>query len=253
MNHPTDVTSFPLVSEFDVFEWSQKWAQKQTDLFLQAWMETDSTNNQAKQNLLPDNFQVGLYLTRHQSHGRGRYQRVWRDGGLGQYLLSSWVFRMFASPQHLTGPIFGLALYRALKKQFPKVQLGLKAPNDILISNKKVAGILIETLSFSNQYFLIVGIGLNVFAAPHELDEAASLASSQILDAQSWLEFLDRLYFELTQAVQLCARPQLERSEQNELRLALNCCIKDNADEILEVTPEGNLLTKDACLPWTNL
>ena len=43
----------------------------------------------------------------------------------------------------------------------------IKPPNDILISKKKVCGILQETLFKNNFKFLIVGIGININSSPN--------------------------------------------------------------------------------------
>ena len=41
-----------------------------------------------------------------------------------------------------------------------------KKPNDLLVNNKKISGILQETISFSGNKFLIVGIGVNLVNNP---------------------------------------------------------------------------------------
>ena len=42
----------------------------------------------------------------------------------------------------------------------------VKKPNDLLINNMKISGILQETLSKSGKTFLIVGIGVNLIKSP---------------------------------------------------------------------------------------
>ena len=42
----------------------------------------------------------------------------------------------------------------------------IKKPNDLLINNKKISGILQETLTKSGKTFIIVGIGINLIKSP---------------------------------------------------------------------------------------
>ena len=42
----------------------------------------------------------------------------------------------------------------------------IKKPNDLLINNKKVCGILQETVFFKNKKFAIIGIGVNLHGSP---------------------------------------------------------------------------------------
>ena len=45
--------------------------------------------------------------------------------------------------------------------------ISVKLPNDILINNKKVCGILQETVFKNNIKYLIVGIGINLINSPN--------------------------------------------------------------------------------------
>jgi len=98
-----------------------------------------------------------------QTAGRGRLRRPWvSPKGLGLYV--SVILRPDVPPRR--GPettlIAALALARSLRTQWG-VDACLKWPNDVLISGKKVAGILTEMQTDPDRIqFLVVGVGVNV-------------------------------------------------------------------------------------------
>lgn len=104
-----------------------------------------------------------------QLNGRGRHGNSW-NGPLGNLYLS-----VVLSPeidQKHSGQIAfvaGLAVAETIRSlTHPNIDIGLKWPNDVLIGDQKLAGILIEKF----EHFYILGIGLNILAPP---DYAAGL------------------------------------------------------------------------------
>ena len=103
-----------------------------------------------------------LCLTEHQQAGRGRRGRQWQSPFAGQIILSfTWQV-----PQ--SRGLNGLSCVIALGVMHAFLELGLygfqvKWPNDILINERKLAGILVEIVNNKNgQFNLVVGIGMNV-------------------------------------------------------------------------------------------
>ena len=116
----------------------------------------------------------------HQSAGRGRHGRVWNDApGLG--LLLSVVLRPAFAPERL-GLIplaAGLALADALTSWVAPAEPSLKWPNDVLLGNRKVAGVLAEGHLNGQTSVVVLGMGINVNQTdfPAALsDRATSLA-----------------------------------------------------------------------------
>lgn len=102
-----------------------------------------------------------------QTRGRGRMERTWRsDRGKGLYL--SVVLRP-PWPAHESGwlsIVAALAVVRALDRLGVR-SARIKAPNDIYVGSRKIAGVLIEPrLGGDRIDFAVVGIGLNVAHAP---------------------------------------------------------------------------------------
>jgi BirA family biotin operon repressor/biotin-[acetyl-CoA-carboxylase] ligase len=98
-----------------------------------------------------------------QTAGRGRAGRVW-TGGFGNFMGSTTVALRSteAAPQTLA-LVAGVAVHRALIAVAPGLTgLALKWPNDLLVDQGKLGGILLERQSAA----VVVGIGVNLAEAP---------------------------------------------------------------------------------------
>lgn len=105
-----------------------------------------------------------------QSAGRGRSGRSWaqfKGNFAGSFLLP--VPKALVSVPGGLALIAGLAIRDALiaHGQHPDA-VQLKWPNDVLIDDRKVAGVLAEWLGPADRPVAIVGIGVNLAAAPGE-------------------------------------------------------------------------------------
>lgn len=101
-----------------------------------------------------------VIVAERQTAGRGRFERLW-FGWPGKSLMMSVVLNDPAwSP---LGPNLGQIAAVALARMLGQygVGAGLKWPNDVMVSDRKIAGILVER---SGDVF-ILGIGLNVNVA----------------------------------------------------------------------------------------
>jgi len=110
-----------------------------------------------------------------QSAGKGRQGRVWSDG-LGNFMGSSAVhLRASDPPPHTLSLVAAVAVHAALEGAAPGLfGLTLKWPNDVLLADAKLAGILLER--FGNA--VVVGVGVNLAQAPQvEGRPVASLAA----------------------------------------------------------------------------
>ncbi len=99
----------------------------------------------------------------HQTVGRGRLDRRW-DAPAGANLLVSVAFvEVPATPVSLTQRI-GLAAVDAARRARPDATVMLKWPNDVLLDDRKLAGVLAQREPSTGA--VVVGIGLNVGWAP---------------------------------------------------------------------------------------
>jgi len=124
--------------------------------------EIESTNDFARSLITEHKIFKGIVIADQQTKGRGRYGNKWN------------------SPK---GNLYFTIFFPILKTNLKKIQflvqlqirnilvnyniknVSLKWPNDLYINNKKVCGILQESIVF-NKFFLIIGIGINVKSSP---------------------------------------------------------------------------------------
>jgi len=119
-----------------------------------------------------ENLQHGdVYVTEFQSAGRGRLDRTFEAIKSSALLFSLYLEPKKSKSEWSAIPLLaGLSLVNALKNLDKKVVTNLKWPNDLLIGDKKVAGILVE----AKKSGVIVGIGLNIEMAKSELPVPAA-------------------------------------------------------------------------------
>ena len=120
-----------------------------------------------------------VIIAEHQTAGRGRYGRRW-NAPSGKCLLVSVVFRhrLLRDQVALPNLVGAIAIARAIRTTH-ELDARIKAPNDVRINKKKVAGVLTE-LAYDDQRqpFFVLGFGVNVNSIladfPSELRETAT-------------------------------------------------------------------------------
>lgn len=205
----------------------------------------------------PESFNENLiiYLADHQTAGLGRGNNTWESSDTGSQLLSTWSFMIDEPPQPTISPMLGLAVYRAAVSTWPFLNFNLKAPNDLYINDKKVAGILLETISQGDDYRLLFGFGFNIISAPEEVENASALGRELSADtpllAQDWISFLERLLFEISYSMQLAFEP-MNTTTTRALLVALNKhpLLKE---KYISLDESGNLETAKRKISWTEL
>ncbi len=115
-----------------------------------------------------------VVLTDDQTAGRGRLGRVWVVPACSGLTVSVLLRLSAAFPLHTLTPAAALAVGDVVGAVVG-LRCTLKWPNDVLVDGAKVAGILIEVDALSDGWTAVVGVGLNVNAAP-PLATAACLA-----------------------------------------------------------------------------
>lgn len=236
-----------------IAETTRTWAE-QRQFPVNFSLETGSTNDDAKRQAFLEPTERMLYLAAHQRSGRGRGANTWLDTGSGECLLSTWSYAVPSSPQAITAPRIGLALYHAARSVWPSLEWSLKAPNDLFLNGLKVGGLLVETVSSGEHFRLLIGLGLNVLNHPRRFDTADHL-SDALNGAPSegdWFQFLDGLQEEFQTAVTDALKSTLGESVRRELAQALNANTKRTLN-VIDVSPDGDLLHASGRVRWTDL
>ena len=139
-----------------------------------------STNTlalQLAQNSL--NAEGTVVITDHQTAGRGQQGKGW-ESAPGMNLTFSLILKpsfLSVNDQYYLTITTSLALHDYLGGQIGRGQtLYIKWPNDILVHEKKICGILIENQLQGNRLLSsVVGVGLNVNQTAFETESATSL------------------------------------------------------------------------------
>ncbi|MGB6605382.1 MAG: biotin--[acetyl-CoA-carboxylase] ligase, partial [Steroidobacteraceae bacterium] len=130
---------------------------------LEALWSTGSTNTVLSERAGPAVGSSEVLLAEYQTAGRGRRGRAWLAPPGGAICLSlSWTFRSLPPDLGALGLVVGVCALRALKELGIRGAL-LKWPNDLLVGEKKLGGVLIDLRAESaGPASVVIGIGLNV-------------------------------------------------------------------------------------------
>jgi BirA family biotin operon repressor/biotin-[acetyl-CoA-carboxylase] ligase len=125
----------------------------------------NSTNDLAIQIIKNTNNKSGIVIAEKQIKGRGQYGKKWTSYKGNLFISIFFPISMVKlSLKDLTK--VNCFFVKKLLSSFYKGKILIKKPNDLLINNKKISGILQETLSKSGETFIIVGIGINLIKSP---------------------------------------------------------------------------------------
>lgn len=125
-----------------------------------------------------------VVVTEHQTSGRGRLDRTWQTPPRAALTFSVLLRPQVAPADWPWLPLLtGLALARALREA-GVTQAGVKWPNDVLVGDLKVAGILVERVETPTGPAAVVGIGLNVSTTAAELPVASATSVALVLGTE---------------------------------------------------------------------
>ena len=180
--------SFPSAADqFDIERFREALRTHSFARMVQYNFSTASTNADAltylHQHSNPASLHGMAILAEQQTAGRGRRGRIWHSPAQGNIYCSVIMVQRAGSSQHgffLSWiPLFSALAVADCLSDHSGVAVSVKWPNDLLIGDKKLGGILCEQTSVAeNTAAIVIGIGLNVNAGresfPRELRRGAT-------------------------------------------------------------------------------
>ena len=165
--------------------------------------ECHSTNEELSSRIKNGETDEGMIIySKHQKSGKGQRGNVWLDEPDKNVLMSVLIKPVYLviSEQYLLNVVIGLGVLKCAGRYLDQTKLSLKWPNDILIENRKISGILIENSIKGNKLEnSIVGVGFNLNQSAFGLMSATSLflETNELAVREEFIEnlLLDFEYF----------------------------------------------------------
>jgi len=164
----------------------------------------DSTNSEIKRLAMQGAEHGTVVVADSQTQGKGRRGRNW-ESPPGENIYMSVLLRADCTPDK--APMITLVMAYSVAevlRELGFLDVQIKWPNDLVLSGKKVCGILTELqLKTSEIDYVVVGVGINVDTSefPVELDGKATslyLESGRLFDRETIvekvIEFFERAY-----------------------------------------------------------
>ena len=138
--------------------------------------ELDSTMNKAQEEAKKGTNDGTVILAGRQTAGRGRFKRPWISSP-GNILMSIVFYPSLKALPYIS-VIAALAVLRTIRKE-TNLKPVIKWPNDVLVQQKKISGLLVESVLEGDLVkHTVVGIGINVSLNPKHTPEIATKATS---------------------------------------------------------------------------
>ena len=150
---------------------------------IEYFTKTESTNDDAWELYQEDAPSGSIIIAEIQSKGRGRQGNKWHTSPNKGLAFSILLRPKISVPDSgIFSIATAIAIYKALKEY--EIETKSKWPNDILIDDKKIAGILCESRISGNQITgLVIGVGLNVNQSLDDFSEdIADLSTSLFIE-----------------------------------------------------------------------
>ncbi len=128
-------------------------------VFLEVFDTISSTNDYLLSKEKNKNKDINVCIAEEQTKGRGRRGKSWISPKFKNIYFS---LNSYLKKEDLSGLSIAVAL--SVSKVLTKINVMslIKWPNDLLVRNKKICGILIETAKVGELTKVVIGIGINV-------------------------------------------------------------------------------------------
>lgn len=160
--------------------------------------KVSSTNNVAIDYIKNKKIKNGIIVSQKQTRGRGTRGRNWVSLKGNLFLTIFFKLNKKGIPKFYEFTIINpILIISVIKKFYKKENIYIKWPNDILIGNKKVCGILQEIISYQKNSYLIIGIGINLNENPiikEKITTSLRQELNKIIDKKTFIKYLVKAY-----------------------------------------------------------
>ena len=185
-------------------------------------------------------------LTHLQTSGYGRHNRKWQ-GEEGNLYIS-----FLITPPKTTSPaaqisiITGISLIKTIKDYIDAPDIKLKWPNDVMINNKKCAGILVESTGNNQNANMIVGLGVNIAHAPLAIASAINTYASKEIEVKEFTNlFLSTFSDDYTRWIKQGFHPFKDQfinlTYDKKTAISVNVGSKQITGAFIDIDNDGNL------------
>lgn len=216
----------------------------------------DSTNTYAKK-VAKDSAEGKIIVSEEQTEGKGRLGRYWKsENKNGLYF--SIILKPKLSPENISRLtlIGAAAVYLGLKEM--DIETKIKWPNDILINNKKICGILTEMSGEIGRIdYIIMGIGINVNNDVDNFDNELKIKGSSLkielnreIDRKrlfgNIINNFEELYYQFIEEDNFSKT--LEIARENSILIGKEARIVNNKNEefvkVIDINEDGELVVE---------
>ncbi len=201
---------------------------------LEVFDTISSTNDYLLRKEKNKNKDIKICIAEEQTKGRGRRGKSWISPKFKNIYFS---LNSFLKKEDLSGLSIAVAL--SVSKVLTKINVMslIKWPNDLLVGNKKICGILIETAKVDELTKVVIGIGINVNMEYSELIDqewtSIKLEKKQSVDRNSIItEMINQLCITLNKFEQEEFDYFLKRFTSLDLLRDKEFTLKDKPNEI---------------------
>ena len=203
-----------------------------------------STNTFLKENY-KDLDEFSIAYTYNQTNGRGRLGRVWNGGS------DNIAFSILLKPKKkdiaILSLLAGLAVSCAIDRY---INTSIKWPNDIIINDKKVCGILAESIISDKIDAYIVGIGINVnqIDFPSDIKDKATsikLSINKDINQKEVMENVIKYFDDLYNRYLNDDYSFIEEIRNKNYLKDKTGIINNKKCKVIDIDNEGNLIVED--------
>ena len=155
-------------------------------------MDKTNSTNEFCINLIKNNISTdGIVSAEIQTNGRGRYGNKWISKKGNIFLSFYKKIKLQRDIIKYQYKVLKIVKNFLIKKGLKEQNIQIKDPNDILINNKKICGILVESYKNNKSLFVIAGIGLNLTSSPSLKKYKTTFLNKYLKKKVNKLDFLE--------------------------------------------------------------